>query len=413
MAAPGPGTYRELQRMMGLRPFASGDPAAPLCSAGPRAARRGPNGRSVILLVLESVGMQELEARPDGQWLLPNLRRIAADGFSAPSMYAVGTQTCQALPAYLSGQPAQPFDVLFWREPLPRFQGLPRALARRGYRTAYFHGAGLSFEQKRSFLEMVGVETLHELHDDDPEPRYGWGLSDEEIFARTRRWIGDNRREPYLMILATLSGHHPYELPEDWPRRFLTRTGAELFHETLAYMDHHLGLFYDWYVEEERDRGTYLVVISDHAPLFDNTIAIAEGRPLRFDIPFIVTGPDGPEIESWRSRAPRLASQLDVPSTIGGLVGIHPGPCDQGLDLLGDVWPDGRVIAGAGGRGLDELYLWDGTVRARLERNEDRLEVLGSATGADEVAHVEGLRRFLDLFLPVTLSLMEKDAYAP
>jgi arylsulfatase A-like enzyme len=408
------GGYGELQKLSGLEPFASGERSGPLCSREPSRARRGENGRSVILLVVESVGRRELEARPDGALLLPNLHRIASESFSAGNFYAVGTQTCQALPALFSGQHAQPWDVLFWRTPLPRFDGLPRALRDAGYSTAYFHGAGLSFEQKRAYLRMAGFDELHELREEDPSPRYGWGLSDGEMFGRTRAWIETHRKEdpdaPYLMTFATLSGHHPFEVPDDWPRRF-GRSQRDLFYETLAYMDAQLGPFYDWYVEHERPRGTYLVLVSDHSPLLLNTEAIAAGRPLRFDSVFIVHGPDDAEQAAWEPLEQRLASQMDVPATLGGLVGVHPGPCDQGLDLLGNSWPADRVIAGVGGRGLNEVYLWSGAVHARYERRQEVLTVL-DADGAYD-ASLARMRRFLDLLLPITRLVMESNAYAP
>jgi arylsulfatase A-like enzyme len=402
----------ELQRLWGLEPFASGAPEAPLCAAGPREARREASGRSAIVVIVESVGFEELGARPDGRWLLPNLRRIASAGFSAHRFHAVGTQTCQGLPALFSGQHAQPWEVLFWQKPLPRFQGLPRELARRGYRTAYFHGAGLGFEQKREYLRMVGFDVLHELHDGDPAPRYGWGLSDGEMFSRTRRWIEDHVQdvpdEPYLMVLATLSGHHPFEVPDDWPRRFGS-TQHDLFHETLAYMDAQLGTFYDWYLAEERQRGTYLVVVSDHSPLLLNTEAIAEGRPLRFDSVLLINGPDADEAAGWEAFEGRLSSQVDVPATLGGLLGVHPGPCDQGLDLLDARWPGSRMLAGSGGRGLDELYVWDGELTVRFERGQERLTVLSG----DDESRLPAIERFIELLLPVTRHLLDGDAHAP
>ncbi len=404
----------ELQRLWGLEPFAAGDPAAPLCGTEPRQARRRANGRSMIVVLVESVGAQELEARPDGRWLLPGLRRIAASGFSARRFHAVGTQTCQALPALFSGQPAQPWDVLFWRKPLPRFEGLPQQLGRRGYRTAYFHGAGLGFEQKRAYLSMVGFDVLHELHDEDPAPRYGWGLSDGEMFSRTRRWIEEHAADspdvPYLMVLATLSGHHPFEVPDDWPRRF-GGSKHDLFHETLAYMDAQLGAFYDWYLETERQRGTYLVVVSDHSPLLFNTEAIAEGRPLRFDSVLLIVGPDEDEMAGWEPLEDRLSSQVDVPATLGGLLGVHPGPCDQGLDLLGRHWPEERILAGSGGRGLDELYVWDGALDVRFERRQERLTVLAGDAGSGR--RLDAIERFIALYLPFSRYLLDGEAYAP
>ena len=401
----------ELQRLLGHEPFASGDPAAPLCGERDREARREATGRSAIVVIVESVGFEELEARRDGRWLLPNLRRIAAAGFSASRFRAVGTQTCQGLPALFSGQHAQPWDVLFWRKPLPRFEGLPARLARHGYATAYFHGAGLGFEQKRAYLRMVGFRDLHELHDEDPSPRYGWGLSDGEMFSRTRRWIEEHVRsspdDPYLMVFATLSGHHPYELPDDWPRRFGS-TEHDLFLETLAYMDAQLGGFYDWYLEEESARGTYLVVVSDHAPLLFNTEAIAEGRPLRFDSVLLINGPEE-EQAGWEAFEGRLASQADVPATLGGLLGVHPGPCDQGLDLLAHDWPEERVIVGSGGRELNALYAWSGDLAVRYERDAGRLTRLEGQGGA----RLEAIERFIELYLPLSLYLVDADAHAP
>jgi arylsulfatase A-like enzyme len=403
-----------LQRLWGLEPFATGDPEAPLCAAGPGQARREANGRSAIVVIVESVGHEELEARPDGRWLLPNLRRIAAAGFSARRFHAVGTQTCQALPALFSGQHAQPWNVLLWQRPLPRFEGLPQELRRRGYETAYFHGAGLGFEHKRDYLRMVGFDVLHELHDEDPAPRYGWGLSDGEMFGRTRRWIEEHVETspdvPYLMALATLSGHHPFEVPDDWPRRFGS-TQHDLFHETLAYMDAQLGAFYDWYLDEERRRGTYLVVVSDHSPLVFNTEAIAQGRPLRFDSVLLIVGPDAGEAAGWETCEGRLASQVDVPATLGGLLGVHPGPCDQGLDLLAAHWPEARMLAGSGGRGLDELYVWDGELSVRFERGQERITVLSGGGQAD--ARLPAIERFIEQLLPVSRYLLDEDAHAP
>jgi phosphoglycerol transferase MdoB-like AlkP superfamily enzyme len=416
VSAIAPEQIAEFQKLSGLEPSGAPHPEAPLCGTSPRPVRRAPTERNVILIVLESVGMYELEARPDGDWLLPNLRRIARAGFHATRMHAVGTQTCQALPALFSGQGAQPWDVLLWRKPLPRFHGLPRELVRHGYRTAYYHGAGLSFEQKRDFLRMVGVQTLHELHNDDPEPRYGWGLADEVLFQRTRQWIEDHHRDhpdsPYMITFATLSGHHPYKLPASWNRR-LGDSDQDLFHETLAYMDHHLGRFFDWYLTSERDRGTYLVIISDHAPLYDNALAVSAGRPLRFDIPLIIHGPDAVESAGWDGLEQRLASQMDLPATLGGLVGISPGPCDQGLDLLADTWPEQRIVSGVGGRALNDLYLFDGELVLRVEREQDRYTVLASPSGPDADERLRAMQRYVELMLPVTLVLLETDAYAP
>jgi len=153
------------------------------------------------------------------------------------------------------------------------------------------------------------------------------------------------------------------------------------------------------------------VVVSDHAPLLFNTEAIAEGRPLRFDSVLLIDGPDADEVAGWEPFEGRLSSQVDVPATLGGLLGVHPGPCDQGLDLLAARWPETRMVAGSGGRGLDELYVWDGKLSVRLERSQERITVLSG--GGKGEAGLPAIERFIELLLPVSRTLLDEDAHAP
>jgi hypothetical protein len=125
----------------------------------------------------------------------------------------------------------------------------------------------------------------------------------------------------------------------------------------------------------------------------------------------LIDGPDAGEAAGWEAFEGRLSSQVDVPATLGGLLGIHPGPCDQGLDLLSEDWPADRMIAGSGGRGLDELYVWDEELGVRFERGEERVTVL-SGSGESE-ARLAAIQRFIELYLPVTRYLLDADAHAP
>lgn len=164
------------QRAIGHEPpFASGDPRAPLCAPKPRSAPRPGNGRSAILLILESVGRCEMEIEAGGRAVMPQLQRIARESLDFRDALAVGTLSCQALPAIFSGWPAQTATNVLWRRPLETFDGFPRSLRRRGYRTAYFHGSDLTFNQQRQYLRMVGFDEICEIDRREPTPVYGWG----------------------------------------------------------------------------------------------------------------------------------------------------------------------------------------------------------------------------------------------
>jgi phosphoglycerol transferase MdoB-like AlkP superfamily enzyme len=148
--------------MLGHRvPFGGLDERYPLCGAAPRPSRQPPNGRSVIFLVLESVSMAELRLAHQRQLVMPNLNRIANESVTL-GVKAAGTRSVQAMPALFAGIPPQTGQHLLWTTPLPNVEGFPRILRQRGYKTAYFHGADLSFENQRPFLSAAGFGEIHE-----------------------------------------------------------------------------------------------------------------------------------------------------------------------------------------------------------------------------------------------------------
>jgi len=428
---PSPGDrYQRLQVFHGHeRPFASSGAGHPLCAADERSVRRSPTGRSVIVVLLEGAGREEMRLRPGGELLMPALEAASRRGYSNHNFVANGTMSCQALPGIVSGQPPQPWGIELWRHPLARFEGLPSVLREAGYRSVYLHGGDLAFEQQRSFLRMNGFDELVEFDPEDPTPVHGWGWSDGEMFERTREWVDHHHARrgdaPFFALLATLTSHNPYEIPDTWQRRFDEERRGEFvqsfgaakrrwdFLESLAYLDHELGLFIEWYERFERPRGTYLVVVADHAPLQDNGQALAEGRPLRFDVPLVILGPDD-EVARWKLLEHRHGSQMDLPATVSGLVGLPPPPCDQGVDLLGPFWPRHRIVPAVGGRDLNEVYLWSPHGHVRMERRENRMTILGlSGTAHSAGALRATMRDYLKLFLPISRLLFDRRSYAP
>jgi glycerophosphoryl diester phosphodiesterase len=328
------------------------------------------------VVVLESVGMEEMIKEREGRPVMPTLRRIAAESFSSSAFYASGTKSAQALPALFAGEPAESAGLLVWREPLPSLDGYPRRLERAGYRTGYFHGGDLSFEQQRAFLKMLGFEEIEELDVLREGDVSGWGHPDAVMFDRFRDWLDDaeGRETPYLGVLSTLSTHHPYSLPQGEARLWQKQDQDVEFDETLAYLDRQLAHFYTWYTEVARPRGTYLILVGDHTPRLDLSRRIAAGEPVRFDVPFIVAGND-PELSDPRFDE-RLAGQHDVPATMAGLTGVPTSRCDQGLDILGDGWPSRRVVYGLAGRDLTHMYLRTPDAVGRWSRETGQLEML-------------------------------------
>jgi len=344
----------ELQQRIGHRiPFGGVDDRYPLCGSGPRHPWKEGNGRSVIFLILESVGSDEVRLVHQGQPVMPHLQRIAAQSLSFRRIKSAGTKSSQAMPGLFAGVLPQPSKNLLWRTPLNNLAGFPLELKNRGYRTSYFHGGDLSFEQQRRFLGMVGFEDIVEL---DGEMLQGWGEWDDVVLRKLERWVTANRTRPYLATLFTLSTHHPYLLPPGRPRAFAGQGEWANYLESLRFLDDELGRFYDWYLANEAPRGTLLVLTGDHVPYLSPERYTDDDHITRFDVPLLIHG-SGIRPSAAQDR---LGAHFDVPATILGLLDVSPGPCDQGLDLLvpEDQWPSQRAVYSVAGDDLENFHAW-------------------------------------------------------
>lgn len=408
------GLFLDFQRRIGHPlPFGGGDERYPLCGAGPRFPWREGNGRSVIFLILESVGTGETDLVHQGQPVMPQFRRMAARSVEFRNIKASGTKSSQAMPGLFAGVPPQPYKNLLWQSPLNNLAGFPLDLKTRGYRTAYFHGGDLSFEQQRPFLRMVGFDTIVE--PEGPE-LVGWGESDDLVLGKLQRWVTAHRDRPYLATLFTLSTHDPFLLPEGRARVFKGEGPWADYVESLRFTDEALGRFYDWYLEHEAPRGTLLVITGDHVPYLAEQRPTEEAQITRFDVPLLIHG-----VDHGRERAKdRSGAHFDIPATILGALNLSPGPCDQGLDLLAPDahWPGQRILYSVSGDDLENIHVWfeKAHVHLNLATRTSTVtdESTGKSIGAEEARELRArAARFLGLAGAISSYLVTTDGFAP
>jgi glycerophosphoryl diester phosphodiesterase/arylsulfatase A-like enzyme len=404
------------------------DPAFPFCMR-PRPAQGSPTGRSVILLILESVDARSLALEIEGKRVMPNLARIAADGVAHPHFFATGHQSAHAMTALFAGIPATPFRALLQHAPLAHVQGFPRVLRDAGYLTAYLHGSDLSFEQQREFLGQIGFDRIVEPSPLSDAPRYGWGLPDGVLLGQLSLLVDEQRRahpeQPYLASAFTVSTHDPYELPPEHQRRFRGGTEFVRFAESLDYLDGELGRFYEWFRREELPRGTLLVVTGDHAPRVpfpgDPADASTGEFEYRFQVPFLVVGLDAETRARAQSAADGLAGgQQDVPATLLAALGLPPLPCEQGRSLLDGGVPSQRFVPSVAGETLEFVYAHEARRRFMLTLGSGRLvefDLESDPTLRHDLAPGDprsaDVRRLLTDYLGVMRYAVENDRFAP
>ena len=416
------------------RPVSLESPDYPLCA--PPAAHPGKiNHRNIIVLVLEGVGQFEMFREQEGQKLMPNLQRIAKENINFGTFYSAGTKSIQALPALFSGLPAQPHKNYLWKDPLINFDGFPNMLRKQGYKTVFMHGSDLSFERQRPYIQSVGFEEILEYDPALDLKIHGWGYDDGVMFDELKDWIESHLAQypnsPYLASLFTLSTHNPYVLPPEWKPRFSDEVrvmddpgdwrsikGDEnlttALAETYAFLDYHLGKFYDWY--RNNTENTLLFITGDHAPHVVNDGDGESEWGIRYNVPLIISGLTNTEIVKYKKYENRTGAMHDFPATVMGLLNQPPHRCNLGVNLLApdNSWPQQRYIYSAGGDTLERIFIMKGSSTVIYDRIRNQFLNLKGGEISDEPDNIpEEFRNFYELISPVHYYLLAENAYFP
>jgi len=396
---------------------------------------------NVIMLILESVGVEEMRMEINGVPVMPNLSAIADENIFFENFFSGGTKSNQALPAIFAGLPPQTYRTFLWARPLPNFEGLPGKFRQKGYQTSYFHGSDLSFEQQRIFLQMAGFEDLFDYDPSLEKSVLGWGYDDETMLLRLRQWVESHGDEPYFTSLFTISSHDPFLIPDSHESVFTDKRPAlnqdgtwlglvsktdqyELYIESLHFLDNALGDFYEWYKSEALPEKTLLVIVSDHVTSLHNESEEIENDHMRFSVPLIFAGIPEDRVEKYRQYQHRLSTHFDIPATLAGLLGMNPLPGDQGLDLFmpEENWPQNRLIYAVGGHGNERVYVWIPECQVEFDRYREQVTMINyeMPTHARDVSPVEAREQieqriipFFQILFPLNQYLMVNNAYYP
>ena len=392
--------FSDFLRFHGQTPSANPNKDFPLCRANDDT--NNPTDQSVIVLILENVGNDEMR-------YLPNLIRFASQNVWFQDFMSVGTKSVQALPAYLGGLPPNPHENYLWYRPQPNMPSLARALSPAGYTTAYFHGGDLSFEQQRHYLTQAEFQHIYEFGDYD-YPIYGWGYSDESMFTELQQWT-EQQEEPFLAVLATISSHHPYVLPNDFsPASTEADIQGQYSLEQIQayeYLDKVLADFFTWF----ESQNALLLIVGDHAPDRGD-------QKHKFHVPLIVAGLDTVQKEVLDDLSSARGIGYDLPNTILDALGLPALSCSPGKQLLSpETGTEKRYRYTVAGNNLDAVYFHDMEQAVAFEKRSLAFKETNSEGGFGATIPTEEVPELtIDLFqsiMRVHYDLLETNAYAP
>lgn len=290
---------------------------------------------NVVVIILESFAREYIGSlNPDleggkYQGYTPFIDSLISVGLTFDVSIANGKKSIDAMPSILASIPSleTPYTISHYAN--NQINGLPSLLKRKGYYSAFFHGApngsmGFdSFAKQAGFDDYFGLDQYPEKSDFDGV----WGVWDEPFFRYFASEL-NTFREPFMASIFSVSSHHPFKVPEKYNGRF--KKGAAPIVEVVGYTDFALKEFFNTISKSEWFRNTLFVITADHTN--ESVHTEYQNDFGSFSIPVIFYKPDS-DLHGYKNR---IAQQIDIMPTILNFLNYDEEYIAFGNDLLSD-----------------------------------------------------------------------------
>ncbi|MEO6195575.1 MAG: sulfatase-like hydrolase/transferase [Thermoanaerobaculia bacterium] len=320
---------------------------------------------NVVIVLEESLGSEFIGALNPGvkESLTPQYDALTQEGTLLTHAFSTGNRTIRAIEATTSSLPPLPGGSIVRRDQSVDLFTLPELLKSRGYQTMFVYGGRALFDGMGKYLGNNGVDRIVD-QKDFPDGTFttAWGACDEAIFTQALQEMDGLAAtgKPFYSLVLSVSNHRPFTFPQDQIKaepRFHRRENV------VRYADHALGRFMREAKSHAFYKNTVFVLMGDHGA---RVYGAAEIPLASYQVPILFVAPG---VVPAGARLDTIASSLDVPSTILGLMGMGYDSKFFGHDLF-------RIDSSAG--------------RALMTHNNDialmrgnRMAVLGLHESAD------------------------------
>jgi phosphoglycerol transferase MdoB-like AlkP superfamily enzyme len=278
----------------------------------------GPDRRLNVVIVLEeSLGSEFIGAlNPQTkESLTPQFDALTREGTLLTHAFSTGNRTIRAIEATTSSLPPLPGGSIVRRDQSVDLFTLPELLRSRGYQTMFVYGGRALFDGMGNYLSHNGVDRIVD-QKDFPAGTFttAWGACDEAIFTKALQEMDGlaAQGKPFYSLVLSVSNHRPFTFPQDGIQalpRFHRRENV------VRYADYALGRFMREAKAHSFYKDTVFVLMGDHGARVYGAAAI----PLAsYQVPILVVAPGVPA----GARLDTMASSLDLPPTILGLLGL-------------------------------------------------------------------------------------------
>jgi phosphoglycerol transferase MdoB-like AlkP superfamily enzyme len=292
---------------------------------------------NVVIIILESFAREYIgtlnRSLEDGKYegYTPFIDSLINVSLTFDVSIANGKKSIDAMPSILASVPSleTPYTISHYAN--NKIDGLPDLLKRKGYYSAYFHGAPNGSMGFDSFAKMVGFDNYFGLNEYPDKADFDgiWGVWDEPFF----KFFGEKMnsfKQPFLASIFSVSSHHPFKVPEKYTGKF--KKGSAPILEVVGYTDYSLKEFFNQISKALWFNNTLFVITADHTnesvhKEFQNNFG-------SYSIPIIFYKP-GSDLKGIKNR---IAQQIDIMPTVLSFLNYDEEYFGFGNDLLDDSY---------------------------------------------------------------------------
>jgi phosphoglycerol transferase MdoB-like AlkP superfamily enzyme len=288
---------------------------------------------NVVLLIMESNGREYFgsfnrnQNIPNYKGYTPFVDSLAQHSLIFTNAYANGYKSIHGMSSILAGVPSFKDAYTSSAFVKQKTQSLISVLNDEGYDTSFFHGAPNGSMGFLGFGNILGIEHYYGKKEYNNNADFDgvWGIWDEPFFQYMKTVL-DQKKQPFMATLFSVSSHEPYEVPEKYAGKF--PKGDVNIHEGIGYSDYALRQFFAAAKKEPWFKNTIFVLVADHS----NTIFYEEYRKefMRNTVPILFYTAD----ERFKGINDDWAQQIDIYPTVLDMIGYRKPFRSWGRSLL-------------------------------------------------------------------------------
>ncbi len=271
---------------------------------------------NVVVLIMESFAKEYVGALNRNldnntyEGYTPFLDSLLGESRSFWHTFANGRKSIDGLPSVIASIPSMVNPYVTSVYASNDINSIGSLLKKKGYETAFFHGAPNGSMGFDAFVKVAGYDKYFGMteYGNDADFDGSWGIWDEEFMQFMAHKIND-LQEPFVTTFFSVSSHHPFKIPERYEGKF--KKGTLDFHIPIQYSDMALRKFFATASKEPWFKNTLFVLTADHSnhawhPEYKTSIG-------DFSVPILFYHPGGDDLKGMDST---VVQQMDIMPTV-------------------------------------------------------------------------------------------------